>query len=253
MRGIPHRLFNFVPAGERMSAGRFAELVDAEIRNTLREGRRPVVVGGSGLYLHSILFGLDDLPQADPDLRRRLEQEADRQGLETLYDRLRSVDPEYAAVIAPTDRVRIVRALEIWILSGQRLGDLRRRPKRLRYPGTVIAGLRVERGLLYETINRRCEAMLEAGWIDEVQRLVDRGFRDWLRDLPAIGYGHVLDHLEGRIDRTRLLELIRRDTRRYAKRQITWFRKTPGVRWFDHVPGGVPEGLAGLFNSPQAS
>jgi tRNA dimethylallyltransferase len=214
----------------------------SEVRRTNEEGKIPVLAGGSGLYIRTILYGLDDLPKSDPALRSRLAAEADRQGLGSLHERLAAVDPEYAAVISPNDRVRIFRGLEVYELSGIKIGELKKTGKKPRI-GAVIIGLDVPRQELYERINQRTTAMIESGWIDETGAVMEAGFRDWLYELPAIGYRHIIDHCEGRTSREVMTGLIQRDTRHYAKRQLTWFRKMEGILW---RPWSGPSDIAAI-------
>jgi tRNA dimethylallyltransferase len=245
---LPHLLYGFASSGSRMSAGEFGGLVMSEILRINGEGKIPVLVGGSGLYIRTILYGLDELPGSDPALRSRLAGEESRLGLASLHARLAAVDPDYASVVSPNDRVRIFRGLEVFELSGLRLGSLRKAEKKPRVDATVI-GLDVPRAVLYERINARTSAMLDAGWIGETRAVMDSGFRDWLYALPAIGYGHIVDHLEGRTSREAMEDLIRRDTRRYAKRQMTWFRKMKEILWHPWGGPGDAAAVAGTLGS----
>lgn len=238
---IPHKLYGFIQPGNRLNAGEFSEKADQEISKCMKTKHScPVIISGSGLYIQSILYGLDDLPQADPYLRKNLMLEISEHGSASLYDRLRKIDPEYAAVIAPADQVRIIRALEIWELSGKKLGELRKLPRIPRYPALIL-GLKMERSLLYQRINERTIQMLSSGWIQEVEKMLDLGFRDWLYNLPALGYMLIIDYLEKKLNLSELTELIQRDTRRLAKRQMTWFRKIPAIRWFEWDGHRIPD------------
>jgi len=236
-------LYGFVKSGERMNAGRFAEMVHKEIKNAHTKGIIPVVVGGSGLYLNAIIYGLDDLPEANQEIRSMLQKEAEKKGLNFLYNRLSDIDPEYAEIISPNDKIRIIRALEIWILSKKKLGELKKKPKGLIFPDSLIIGLKVERELLYRIINERCIKMIEKGWIEETEKLLKKGLKEWLLSLPAIGYKHIVSFIENKIDKDTMIELIKRDTRHYAKHQITWFKKMPHVQWFEHIPGTISDEL----------
>ena len=248
LAAIEHRLYGFAECGTRLSAGQFSIKVDAEIADVHDKGRMPVLVGGAGLYIRSVISGLDDLPEADAGLRERLAGEIREKGTEFLHKRLEKLDPAYAAVISRNDKVRIVRALEIYELSGLKLGELRNREKKPRYDAQII-GLEMDRESMYDRINKRTVDMLGAGWIDETKAVIAKGSRDWLYGLPAIGYRHIIDFLEGKHPRERMIELIQTDTRHYAKRQMTWFRKMKAVEWAAVDGEKIPEKLRELVYS----
>jgi tRNA dimethylallyltransferase len=230
---LEHRLIGFLTVEETFSAGAFARRAHAEIDELLRTGRRPIVVGGTGLYLRAALAELDLRPPADQATRERWNAELRRRGAPALYAHLAERDPEAAAAVAPTDAQRIVRTLEL-LDAGERPPPAPGAPSRLwtedtRHP-TLLAGLTMEREALYARIDARVEAMVAAGAADEVRRAT--GASPTAR--KALGFEELLG---GDVD------AMKRNTRRYAKRQLTWMRKLPGVLEVD-LTGGDVEGAA---------
>jgi tRNA dimethylallyltransferase len=221
---LEHRLYGFVPSGERLSAGAYVELADKVIAEVWEKGKIPVFVGGSGLYIQSLLYGLDPTPVADQGFRESLKRRISNEGLKPFYLTIQKEDPEYASVINPNDPVRIIRWHEIFTLSGLKLGELRKRKKDPRYRFEVLYHTQ-PREELHEAINARCRKMLQSGWIEETMSVRNAGYEEWLRSLPAIGYSLILDYLDGKTTFICLLERISALTRQYAKRQETWFKK----------------------------
>jgi tRNA dimethylallyltransferase len=228
---VRHHLVDVVRPDEPMTAARFVALADAAIAGIAARGRVPVVAGGTGLYVRALLHGLFEGPGADPALRARLEAE----GAAALHARLGSVDPEAAARIDPADLRRLVRALEVFELTGtpisehQRAHDIRRAPRR--YPARVI-GLDPPRDELRARIARRVDAMLAAGLVAEVRALVGSGLDPSLRAFDAIGYREALACLRGELPEGQVAEAIEAATRRFARRQLAWFRSEPEVTWY---------------------
>lgn len=218
---LEHRLVGFLEPSQTFSAGEYAPLAHAAIEEALAAGRTPIVVGGTGLYLLAALCDLDLRPSPDPAVRARLLGELDTEGAAALHARLQSRDPTAAAAVAPTDRTRIVRALEL-LEAGERppaAGELWDAPPRHR---TLVAGLTMERSKLYERIDARVEAMVAAGAADEVRRAERAGVSATAR--KALGFEELL---AGDV------EAMARRTRNYAKRQLTWMRRLPGVQTID--------------------
>ncbi|WP_262899681.1 tRNA (adenosine(37)-N6)-dimethylallyltransferase MiaA [Rhodocaloribacter litoris] len=223
-RGIPHHFIDELELEVPFSAGRFAAAARERIRSILERGRLPVVVGGSTLYLHALIHGLPDLPEADPDLRHALNQRLAREGGEALYRELQRVDPGFAATLDPTKTQRLVRGLEVYYATGRPLSSFPTTPPEpgFRYRVVVLCRDRKE---LYARINARVDAMIEAGLVDEVRALAAQGYDERINALNTIGYREVFAHLRGEIPFGEMVRLIKRNTRRYAKRQMTWFRR----------------------------
>jgi len=217
---LEHRLLSFVDPRGTFSAGEFARLAHAEIDSALAAGRRPLVVGGTGLYLQAALTDLDLKPPPPPELRRRLARELEARGPEALHAELAARAPEAAAAIEPRDRTRVLRALELLEMGEEPVGS-GLWTARLRHP-TVLVGLTMERDALYERIDARVEALVAAGAAEEAQRADAAGAARTARS--ALGFEELL---EGDV------EGMKRRTRNYAKRQLTWMRRLPGVHEID--------------------
>ena len=238
-RGVPHHLIDNVDFEcEDYNVACFAKDASALIDSLLERGKAPIVAGGTGLYVNSLLYPLDFTEvKPDRELRERLlSEELASPG--SLYERLREVDPVSAARLHPNDQKRIVRALEVYETTGRNLteqgGDfLNTRNEELRFE-PVIAGLIMERARLYERINLRVDAMLENGLEEEARRLWEAAGRRQNLALQAIGYRQFIAYFNGEISREEAVELIKRETRRFAKRQISWFKRDKRIRWFAH-------------------
>jgi tRNA dimethylallyltransferase len=229
---VVHHFIGDRPPGDAFDAGKFGVLGRAVIDAIFRRGRVPLVVGGSGLYLRSLLTGLFDGPAAEEEVRAELEDRMKSSGAVALLDELRAVDPETAARLHPGNTRRIVRALEVYALSGRPISELQRAKPEIPF-GAAQVGLRWPRAQLYGRIDARVIAMVNEGLVEEVRGLLDAGHSPDLRSLQTVGYREAIAHLSGRISLGEMIALIQMNTRRFAKRQMTWFRPEPGIRWFD--------------------
>lgn len=235
---VPHHLIDFRDPREGYSAGEYARDARAAIGEVLRRGRPAIVVGGSGLYVRAALDGIVAEPLRDPLLRGRLEEEWDALGGERMLERLREVDPATARKLAPRQRDRILRALEMSILAGRPASEVRRHAPHLPALPALYLGLTAPRGELYARIEARVDAFFAAGLVDEVAGLLEAGVPPEAPGMRAIGYRQVVGYLAGRYPLAEAVRLTKRDTRRYAKRQETWWRRDDRVRWF---PAGDPD------------
>jgi tRNA dimethylallyltransferase len=219
---------------EPFNAHRFVELCDAAHREILDRGRLPLYVGGSGLYLRALRWGLSDRTGHSPEIRQRLETELAQTGPRAQHERLARADPDAAARIDPADAVRVVRALEVLEATGRPISDhqVEWRDPRPRFAHRLVV-IDMEREELDRRIVRRAAAMLEAGWIDETRALLDRGLPPTQHCFKALGYRPILDHLQGRTDRAALEKEIVLRTRQFARRQRTWFRRERDARWLE--------------------
>ena len=225
---VPHHLLDVVDPDEDFSAARFAELADAAAAGVAARGRVVVACGGTGLYVRAWLRGLFPAPRPDPAIRAR-HREA---GAAAVRARLVAVDPAAAAAIMPTDLVRLSRALEVFEQTGVPITELRARAARgPRYPARIV-GLAPPRPLLHERIDARFDAMMAAGLLEEVRRVVAR-YGPAIRPLGALGYAQLRDHLQGLLPLDEAVRQAKRDTRRYARRQLAWFRAEPDVTWHE--------------------
>ncbi len=232
-KSVPHHLIDVAEPTEPFSVGRYiveAQRVTAEIDS---RGRRTLFVGGTPLYLKAMVSGLFDGPSADPELRAELERRADAEGLAVLHEELGKVDPAAGARIHPNDRKRIVRALEVFRKTGQPLSARQTQWSQLQSTQDVaIAGLAWDRAVLYRRIDLRVDRMFELGLVNEVRGLVEKYGRLGREASQALGYKEVLAYLSGSTDLAETIALVKRNTRRMAKRQLTWLRSFSEIRWF---------------------
>ena len=236
--GIPHHLLDFVDyTDESYNAARFASDASKAIKEIMERGKTPIVVGGTGLYVNSLLYPLD-FTHAEPnrEIRERLSKE-EKSAPGSLHKKLSSVDPSAAKRISPNDLKRIVRALEICEVTGSSMTDLGGdflNEKKAEIPfHPIIAGITMERSVLYERINKRVDIMLQNGLANEAWRLYNEADRKRVLSLQGIGYKQFLSYFDGEATFDETVELIKRDTRRYAKRQIAWFKRDGRIKWFD--------------------
>ncbi|HEY3359605.1 MAG TPA: tRNA (adenosine(37)-N6)-dimethylallyltransferase MiaA [Polyangia bacterium] len=223
---VPHHLLDVAEPGEEFSAARFALVADAAAAAIAARGRAVIACGGTGLYLRAWLDGLFEAPAADPAIRARHRE----LGPAEVAARLAAVDPAAAAAIQPNDLVRLSRALEVYEQTGVPITELRRRAARGRRYRARIVGVDPPRAELYRRIDGRFAAMMAAGLVDEVRRVIDR-YGPQVRPLGALGYRQIRAHLLGELESAEAVRLAQRDTRHFARRQLTWFRAEPGVAW----------------------
>lgn len=230
-RAVLHHAIDVIDPHDTFSAGRYGETARAIVLDVLERGRVPLVVGGSGLYIRALVDGLFRGDFRDAELRERLQRDADEGGLDGLYRRLWESDPDAAQAIHVNDRKRIVRALEVVLASGIPISRLRREHQTPAEFDPVFFGLEWPRDMLSARIDRRVERMVENGLIDEVRNQLNLGYS--LRDnaLDSVGYKEVILHLEGQMEWKDTVALIKRNTRRFAKRQMTWFRRDKRIQW----------------------
>ena len=228
-----HHLIDFVNPDEGYSAGQFAEDASAVIGDILRRGKVPIVVGGAGLYIRALFDGFSPMPKIPIEIRARLQEEG-RNCLPALYERLCEVDSEWAAKIHPTDTQRILRGLEVYEASGKPLSEHQKvTPTPPIRRKASYFGLHWDRETLYDRINARACLMLENGLIEETASLRDRGYTPDLNALNAFGYREIFQYLNGKTTLDRALADLQQGTRRYAKRQMTFFRRDKRFRWVD--------------------
>lgn len=248
-RGIPHHLIDIVDPTEVYTAARFAEDASRLAREIHARGRLPIVVGGTGFYYRALTRGLFPGPAADDALRQRLERTGDRRGNPFLHRMLARVDPPSAARIQPNDRKRMIRALEVFFLTGQ--------PLTAHFAGTVspTAGMRVialalqiPSALTAERVARRVDQQFARGLFDEIRGLLASGVPESARPFGGLVYRQALEHLHGVRDLDATRELIVRENRHYAKRQRTWLRSEPDLEWFDG-PGESPATMAAVMTA----
>ncbi len=243
-RLAPHHMIDVVDPDEHFDAALFAAQADGVIEALAGKGVLPVVAGGTGLYVKALLHGLSAAIPSDKAITARLTEEAEAEGPASLYTRLASVDPVYAARISDQDSVRIVRALSVFEATGKPFSTHHTEHgfAESRYDALKIC-LFSDREVLYDRINRRVDLMVEEGLLDEVRGLLARGYHRGLKSMGSIGYRHMVEHLEDGVSWEETIRLLKRDTRRFAKRQLTWFRADSEMVWLD------PGDRAGLVSA----
>lgn len=236
MQNIPHHMIDIADPSEDYSVSRYVEEADAAVRGILSRGRLPIVAGGTNLYIDSLIAGLDFAEKAeDAALRESLNKQYDDIGGEAMLEHLRGFDPERAAKLHPADKRRIVRAVEIYILTGETITrhdeETKKRPKR--YDAVKIALTFADRAVLYDRINARVDKMVSDGLFDEVKGLLDSGLSPDCTAMQAIGYKEPAAYFRGEMSKDEAIELIKLSSRRYAKRQLTWLRRDDSIHWHE--------------------
>jgi len=234
-QGIKHYLMDEVYPDEEFSVARFQQLAYKYIDEILRKGKVPIVVGGTGLYINSLLYNINfSETVSDWELRERLKREAEEKGNNYIHDMLKQIDPEAAAKIHPNDVKRVIRAIEVYEHTRKTI-SYHQKVSRLEPPkyNYIKIGLRMDRQQLYERINERVDLMVEKGLVKEVERLVDLGYDKNSVAMQGLGYKEILSYLRGESSWEETIDILKRDTRRYAKRQITWFKRIENVYWVD--------------------
>lgn len=230
--GIPHHLIDFLERDKAFSVADYVELANKKISEIHKRGRLPVIVGGTGLYISSLIDNIQfpDI-KSDPEIRKRLETEAAESGNESLFKRLEQWDPETAAELHPNNLVRVIRALEVYEITGRKLSEYKAESRLVKSPyESVIIGLNYnDRQKLYDRINRRVDIMVENGLIEESREIFESGKIRTAAN--AIGYKELIPYFENETDLETCIDKIKRETRRYAKRQLTWFRKNAKIQW----------------------
>ena len=251
MQGIRHYLIDEVYPDEEFSVAKFQSLALKYIGEILDKGKVPIVVGGTGLYINSLVYNYKFSETiSDWNYRERLKQTADEKGREYLHEELRKIDPEAAKRIHVNDLKRIIRALEVFHYTQKTMTHhqdvSRTEPSPYQF---TLFGLTMDRELLYERINRRVDIMMEKGLVEEVRKLVKLGFTKKAPAMQGLGYKEIISYLRGEATFGEAVDLLKKNTRHYAKRQLTWFRRMEEVNWIDAAPPGGLEDLLKSVNS----
>lgn len=235
MDNIPHYMLNIVYPDEEFTVADFKNKSEKYIEKINKSGKLPILTGGTGLYLNSIVYELKFTKvEANEELRKEYDYLADMYGNQYIHDELYKVDAISANRININDRQRIIRALEIFYETGKPMSYYNKnfRKETEKYNLTMI-GLTMDRAKLYSRINKRVDFMIEEGLIDEVRKLMDMGYSTELVSMQGIGYKEIISYLEGEAKLDETIEILKRNTRRYAKRQLTWFRRDNRIKWID--------------------
>lgn len=240
-QGICHHLIDIVDPDVNFTVYDYQGRAQRCIREVYNRGKLPILTGGTGLYIKAVLeeynFSSD---KANPLLRKQLQEELESRGKENLYRRLEQIDPVTAKRVHPNDSRRIIRALEFFYLTGKPISiqwELTKK-KQSNYQ-LIMVGITMEKKYLYERINERVDLMIERGFLQEVQGLLERGYKSNLKAMQSLGYSHLTGYLEGKWDWETALTMFKRDTRRYAKRQLTWFRAEQRINWYEREPNNT--------------
>ena len=229
---VPHHFISERSIHEAVSAGQFARIVEGRISEVIDRGKAPIVVGGSPMYIQALQYGLAEIPEISPEVRTELDQRLKTEGSNALFEELCSVDPKAAETMDATKSQRIVRALEVYHGTGKPLSYFHQSHSKPQYKYNTFVLFR-DRAKLYDRINRRVDIMLQSGLVEEVEELLESSIDTSLSVLRTIGYQEVIDHLLGVHDYEEMVRLIKRNSRRYAKRQLTWFRRFEEYIWID--------------------
>lgn len=236
MNGVPHYLIDLLDPAEPFTAANFQSRARELIASIRAKGKVPIVVGGTGLYIRSLLDEFEFPEEGSDQIKGKWLDYAKSHGNQRLHKELTACDPLSAEKLHYNDTARIIRALEVFELTGKPLSE-QRSYKEKEYPdldeSVLYLGLTAPREIIYERINERCQIMVKHGIIDETMHLVREGYSYKLKSLQSIGYRHVIYYIRGLVTQSEMMRLMQRDTRHFAKRQLTWFRRDPRIKWYD--------------------
>ena len=239
MAGIPHHMLSVAEPEEDFSVSRYCKMATPIVEDIISRGKTAIIAGGTGLYMDALIRGNDFAPYPSTGRRQELEQLAQEQGIEAVLCQLREVDPESAQRLHPADQKRIIRAMEVYLETGQTITQHNRQTqeKPPRFSPLWFALEDQNRQTLYNRIDSRVEAMLEQGLLTEIRDLLDAGVPEKATSMQAIGYKEFVDALQGRCSVAEAAAQVQQSSRRYAKRQLTWFRRNPAIHWLSRNEG----------------
>lgn len=235
MAGVPHHLIDVLNPDDGCSIAKFQSMVKEAMTDIYSRGKVPILTGGTGFYIQAIVNDIDfEETVGDKTYRHELELKAEEGGGQALYDQLKLVDPESAKAIHENNYKRVIRALEYHHQTGEKISNHNQREKLKESPYNVaFYVLTMDRSVLYDRINRRVDAMVEGGLIEEVAGLLEEGYTPDLVAMQGLGYKEIIHYIQGTWSKEEAIEILKRDTRRFAKRQLTWFRREPLTQWVD--------------------
>jgi tRNA dimethylallyltransferase len=251
---VKHHFIDLIEPDIEYNVSRFETEALAEIDRIISGGKIPVVVGGSGLYIRSLIDGLFNTVDTDDDFREELKIKREKFGNEFIYEELKKIDPLSAEKMLPQNWKRVMRALEVFHITGVPISKFQQEYQRETPHNFIQFGLEWEREVLYKSIEKRVDLMIESGLVEEVQNILSAGFSNQLNALNTVGYKEIISFLNNEITLDRAVELIKRNTRRYAKRQMTWFRKDERIKWiqinsqndYEKVAAQILESVQGI-------
>lgn len=232
LQAAPHHLIDIIPPDYPFNAGLFVEKADRAIRKINQQNKIPIILGGTSLYVRALIDGMIGAPEASADIKLKIQQDLEEKGLDYCYQQLKILDPESASELHVNDISRIVRALEVYLTTGQSIKALQKKHQfqDRRYRAFYI-GLDWPRDILYQRINERVKIMVQQGLISETEELLKKGYDKKLPALNSIGYRQAVLYLEGLVTQDEMIADIQRKTRRYAKKQVTWYRRNSEIHW----------------------
>ncbi|MEX0994774.1 MAG: tRNA (adenosine(37)-N6)-dimethylallyltransferase MiaA [Balneolaceae bacterium] len=243
---VPHYNISLFDLNQNDSAANFFNRTRTWEKQILSKGRYVIYTGGSTLHLQGLIRPLDDLPQSNPENIRQLNQQVKHDGLQTLYQELQRVDPDYAEKMDGLNRQRIIRAMDVWMQTGKPFSSFHRKDEIQPPDDMIVYGLHWLRKKLHERINQRVDTMIEKGLIEETRQILEEGYSPDLQSLQTVGYREVISYLDGNLSKEDMINDIKTKTRRYAKRQITWFRRWPFIRWLKAYELSVAERIESI-------
>lgn len=229
---VPHHFIQFRSIFDEYSVGDFERDALAFLEEKFRTNPVMVMVGGSGLYVDAVVKGLDNFPDMDPDIRKKLNRELEEKGIEHLQRELQKSDPDYFSIVDKQNPHRLIRALEVYRGSGKTYSSFLNQPVQERNFNTIYIGLTADRQVIYDRINLRVDLMIKEGLIEEAENLYRHKDENALQ---TVGYRELFDFFDGKLTKEEAIQEIKKNTRRFAKRQLTWYRKNPDIQWFDYL------------------
>jgi len=229
---VKHHLVDIIDPDEDFNVGDFCRLASVSLQEILERGKFPLFVGGTGLYIDSLMKGIAEIPKIDPEVRKNIFLELNKKGLPFLYNELKKVDFEFSKKIHFNDSQRIIRGLEVYRGTGKPLTTFYQNQKGIESEDTVYIGINPLKEELHRRIELRTDLMFEKGFVKEVELLREMGFSANLKSMNSIGYKEINKYLDGKISFEQCIMDIKKETKRYAKRQLTWFRRNKKIEWF---------------------
>ncbi len=232
LKAVRHHLIDIVNPDYHFTAGDFCLRADAAAADITGRGKLPLVVGGTGFYINSFFFGIDEIPDIDESVRKKAADEYDDGGSAILYSELKKTDPEFASKVHANDRQRVIRGISVYRGTGRSISSYFNNKKNSKFIDTLFIGLYIEKESLLKRIDDRVDSMIEKGLVDEVRELRSMGYSPLLNSMQSIGYAEINRFVDGGISLETAIEDIKRNTKKYAKKQMTWFKKNKSVIWF---------------------
>lgn len=248
LEAVKHHFINSHSITDDISAGKYEKLAINKLEALFEQINPVVLTGGSGLYIDAVTKGFAEMPQIDSAVRRQLNEELESKGIEHLVDRLKEIDPEYYNRVDKKNPHRIIRALEVSIGTGKPFSEVRKPSEKVRPFKIIKIGLELPRDVLYSRINKRMDLMIDAGLFEEAQKLLPYKNHNALQ---TVGYKEVFDYLDGQYDKEEAVRLLKRNSRRYAKRQMTWFKRDAAIKWFN--PQAIDEIIKYVYSMTQTN